>query len=443
MDTIMLVLSVAALCLSGCTLLIALRLLRMQKTQGASDASAKLRQEIIGELRASRQETGQSVTQTVASLGQVLTENASRATETQDKRLADLREHMARSLEALQTSTVAAITQLDSRQQATLGQHEQRLEAMRQTVESRLRSIQQDNNQKLDEMRATVDEKLQKTLQDRIGQSFSLVSQRLEEVYKGLGEMQALAVGVGDLKRVLSNVKTRGILGELQLGAILEQILSPDQYETNVATRPGAREVVEYAVRLPGDGERPIFLPIDAKYPGDTYEKLILAYETGRQDEVDTAATALERVIKQMARDIHDKYIEPPYTTDFGILFLPVEGLYAEAVRRGLVETLQREYKVNLAGPTTMAALLNSLQMGFRTLAIQKRSGQVWEVLGAVKTEFSRFSDVLKQTQTRLDQARGELDKLVGTRTRQIERKLRDVVSLDETQTRALLNDVE
>ncbi len=440
---LVLALSIVSVCLSLCTMFILIRTLRAQKNRPEDNALQNMRKELSDELRASRQETGQSVSQSVGSLGSTLNEGLSRTADAQDRRLVELREHLSRSQELLQKTVGDGIGQLDTRQQTALDRHEQKLEALRQTMESRLRSIQQDNNQKLDEMRATVNEKLQKTLEERIGQSFSLVSARLEEVYKGLGEMQALAVGVGDLKRVLSNVKTRGMLGELQLGAILEEILSPEQFETNIATRPGSREVVEYAVKLPGDGETPVYLPIDAKFPGDTYEKLMLAYETGKPEEVETAAAALERVIKQMARDIRDKYIDPPYTTDFGILFLPVEGLYAEVVRRGLVETLQRDYRVNLAGPTTMAALLNSLQMGFRTLAIQKRSSQVWEVLGAVKTEFGRFSEVLQQTQTRLEQARGELDKLVGVRTRQIERKLRDVVSLDERQSKTLLDDGE
>ncbi|MBQ6685272.1 MAG: DNA recombination protein RmuC, partial [Firmicutes bacterium] len=252
-------------------------------------------------------------------------------------------------------------------------QNEQKLEYMRQTMENRLTKIQMDNEKSLDEIRATVDEKLQKTLEDRIGQSFQLVSDRLEQVYKGLGEMQTLANGVGDLKKVLSNVKTRGILGEIQLGAILEQILSPQQYDTDIATRPNSRDRVEFAVRLPGDGESPVYLPIDAKFPSDTYGKLAEAYELGDSALINETGKIFELKLKTFAKDIHEKYVEPPYTTDFAIMFLPVESIYAEAVRRGMVETLQREYKVNIAGPTTMAALLNSLQMGFQTLAIQKR----------------------------------------------------------------------
>ena len=251
--------------------------------------------------------------------------------------------------------------------------------------------------------------------------------------------MQNLAAGVGDLKKVLTNVKTRGILGEVQLGAILEQILAPDQYEENVRTKSTGSERVEFAVKLPGDGDGIVWLPIDAKFPGDTYSALVDAYETGDPAAVEAAAKNLERIIKLEARDIRDKYIEPPYTTDFAVMFLPFEGLCAEVVRRGLLEVLQRDYKVNIAGPTTMAALLNSLQMGFKTLAIQKHSSQVWDVLGAVKTEFDKFGTVLEATQARINQANAELDKLIGTRTRSIQRKLRGVTGLGDREAAQML----
>ena len=309
-------------------------------------------------------------------------------------------------------------------------ENEQKLENIRLSMEKKIGELTKDNNRQLEEMRKTVDEKLQKTLDDRITQSFKLVNDRLEQVYKGLGEMQNLAAGVGDLKKVLSNVKTRGILGEVQLGAILEQILSPEQYAENVITRSTGADRVEFAVKLPGEDERTVWLPIDAKFPADSYSRLVDAYETGDAAVIEEAAKNLERVIKSEAKDIHTKYIEPPYTTDFGIMFLPFEGLYAEVVRRGLLDVLQREYKVNIAGPTTMAALLNSLQMGFKTLAIQKHSSEVWEVLGAVKTEFANFSSVLGSARKRLRMADEELEKLIGTRTRAIERKLRGVESL-------------
>lgn len=316
---------------------------------------------------------------------------------------------------------------LEKRMENLSNSNEVRLDKIRETVETRLEYLQSDNNKKLDQMRVIVDEKLQKTIDDKMTRSFALVNERLEQVYKGLGEMQTLAVGVGDLKKVLSNVKTRGILGEIQLGAILKEILSPEQYEENVVTKKSSRNPVEFAVKLPNDNNSAVYLPIDSKFPADTYQALLNAQDNGNKDEIATAVKALITRIKSEAKDIHEKYIEPPNTTEFAIMFLPCEGLYAEAVNRGLVELLQREYKVNIAGPSTMAALLNSLQMGFKTLAVQKRSAEVWNVLSSVKTEFDKFEDVLTMTQQRLNQANSELDKLVGVRTRQIKRKLSDV----------------
>lgn len=285
----------------------------------------------------------------------------------------------------------------------------------------------------LEKMRITVDEKLQNTLEKRLGESFKMVNDRLEQVYKGLGEMQNLATGVGDLKKVLSNVKTRGVLGEIQLERILEQFLAPDQYDKNVITKKGSRETVEFAIKLPGKDEYNdiVYLPLDAKFPLDIYNKLVDAYEEGNQNNIDTLSKELEKFIKKSAKDIRDKYIDPPNTTEFGILFLPTEGLYAEIIKRQqLIEDLQRDYKINITGPTTLVALLNSLQMGFKTLAIEKHSSEVWRVLGAVKTEFAKFETVLNATQNKLNQASSELDKLVGTRTRQINRKLQSVEQL-------------
>lgn len=327
-----------------------------------------------------------------------------------------------------------SLNQLEERLKTFSLENEQKLENIRRSVESRLNYIQEDNNRKLEEMRKTVDERLQQSIEEKMNRSFSLVSERLEQVYKGLGEMQKLANGVGDLKKVLTNVKTRGTLGEYQLSAILSEILSPEQYEENVATKKGSRNMVEFAVKLPSDDDKFIYLPIDSKFPGDTYSALRDAIDEGDKVKIDLAAKALIATIKSEAKDIHDKYIDPPYTTEFAIMFLPFEGLYSEVVNRGLVEILQRDYKVNIAGPSTMAALLNSLQMGFKTLAVQKRSAEVWEILGAVKQEFDKFGDVLAATQQRLDQANKELDKLVGVRTRQIQRKLKDV----QTPTREL-----
>lgn len=324
--------------------------------------------------------------------------------------------------------------QLEQRLHSFSSGNAQSLENIRRSVDEKLESIRRENLRQLDEMRQTVDEKLQKTLEEKMNKSFSLVNERLEQVYKGLGEMQTLAVGVGDLKKVLSNVKTRGILGEIQLGAILSEILSKEQYEENIATKKGSKNVVEFAVKLPADGAGTVYLPIDSKFPGDTYSALREAVESGDRQRIESAKKALVQRIKGEAKDIHDKYIDPPNTTEFAIMFLPFEGLYSEVVNMGLVEVLQREYKVNIAGPSTMAALLNSLQMGFKTLAVQKRSAEVWKILGGVKTEFDKFNDVLVMTQQRLEQANKELDKLVGVRTRQIQRQLKDVesVSLSE-----------
>ena len=310
-------------------------------------------------------------------------------------------------------------------------ENEQKLENIRVSMERGLDDIREDNNKQLAEMRMTVDQRLQKTLEEKMNQSFSLVSQRLEQVYKGLGEMQNLAVGVGDLKKVLSNVKTRGIVGEIQLGSILEEILTPDQYDTNVATKHGSRDVVEFAVKLPARDDGFIYLPIDSKFPGDSYAALRDAYDSGSKEAVDAATKTLLNTIRREAKDIRDKYIDPPNTTEFAVMFLPFEGLYSEVVNRGMVELLQRDYKVNIAGPSTMAALLNSIQMGFKTLAVQKRSAEVWKLLGSVKKEFETFNGVLVATQTKLDQANKELDKLVGVRSRQISRKLSAVESND------------
>ena len=301
--------------------------------------------------------------------------------------------------------------------------------------------MREENGRQLELMRRTVHEKLDETLETRLTRSFSLVNERLEQVYRGLGEMQSMARNVGDLKKILSNVKTRGILGEMQLGSILEQILAPEQYETNVATRPGSRERVEFAIRLPGSGDGEVLLPIDAKFPGDAYQNLLDAYDRGDRAEILEKRKVLMNRILSEAKDIATKYIAPPYTTDFAVLFLPFEGLYSEAVQAGMVELLQRRYKVMIAGPTTTAALLNSLQMGFRTLAIEKRSSEVWQLLGAVRTEFDTFEEVLENTQRKLNQANNELDKLVGVRTRQIRRKLQKVTALESEEAKKMLED--
>ena len=390
-----------------------------------------------GEFSAVRQENMNNISR----LGEMLSSAQKQSGELQDKSINELAAQLTARQETLQKTVSDIAAGVDTRLKSSALQNEQKLDNIRTTMENRLSSIQEDNNKKLEQMRQTVDEKLQKTLEDRISQSFKLVSEQLKQVYEGLGEMQTLAAGVGDLKKVLSNVKTRGILGEVQLSAILEQILLPEQYETNVATVPGSAERVEFAVLLPGDENNKVYLPIDAKFPADGYSRLADAYDNGNPEEITNAYKELERTIKGFAKSIHDKYISPPYTTDFGILFLPFEGLYAEVVRHGLIESLQRDYKINIAGPTTMAALLNSLQMGFKTLAIQQRSGEVWKVLGAVKTEFDKFGGVLQSAQSRIEQVNNDLDQLIGVRTRKIQLKLRSVDALTQTQTQETLDE--
>ena len=311
-------------------------------------------------------------------------------------------------------------------------QTDQKLEFLRRGMESALTSIRRENAVQISEIKETVDKRLQDSLDKKLTDSFAQVSDRLQQVYKGLGEMQSLALSVGDLKRILSNVKTRGVLGEVQLGAILQDMLSPEQYERNVAVRKGSQANVEFAVKLPGGDNGPVWLPIDSKFPLDCYDKLISASDKGDREGYEQALRELKDRLKRFAKDIRDKYICPPESTDFAIMFLPSEGLYAEAVRAGMAETLQREYKVSIAGPTTMGALLSSLQMGFDTLAIQKRSNEVWRVLSAVKNEFDSFAAVLDSTQKRLAQANDELDKLVGVRTRKIQNTLKSIGRLSE-----------
>lgn len=393
------------LCTSALIISIIGVILILKKNYGNAQAdpdeiASIVRNEIGGQMSTQRQELSTQIQSTVKNMGDMISANQT------DK-----------------------MSQLEERIKTFSLENEQKLENIRHSVEKRLEYLQNDNNRQLEKMRETVDEKLQKTLEEKMNKSFSLVNERLEQVYKGLGEMQNLAVGVGDLKKVLSNVKTRGILGEIQLKSILSEILSPEQYQENIATKKGSKNVVEFAIKLPADDDSVVYLPIDSKFPGDTYANLRDAIEKGDKDEIDASVKVLVATIKSEAKDIHDKYIDPPNTTEFAIMFLPFEGLYSEVVNRGLVEVLQRDYKVNIAGPSTMAALLNSLQMGFKTLAVQKRSAEVWEVLGGVKQEFDKFNDVLIQTQQRIDQANKELDKLVGVRTRQIQRKLKNIQS--------------
>ena len=353
--------------------------------------------------------------------------------------MATNREETGRSLRDFNESLLNRVAE-------STAQNIQKLDKIDETVDLHLKTLQEDNNRKLEQIRATVDEKLHDTLERRLGESFKLVSERLEMVHKGLGEMQTLASGVGDLKKVLTNIKTRGTFGEIQLHSLLEQILSPDQYQSNVATKRDSATRVEFAIRLPGRGEtenHPVWLPIDAKFPQEDYLRLLEAQEAGNANLVEEVSKKLERIIKDMAKNIRDKYLDPPYTTDFGIMFLPTEGLYAEILRRtGLFELLQREFKVVITGPTTLAALLNSLQMGFRTLVIEKRSSEVWTLLGVVKTEFSTFGAILDRTQKKLQEASHTIEK-AATRSRAIEKKLKNIQEIPLGDTQKLLEDVE
>lgn len=368
-----------------------------------------LPRELREEMYRSRQETIGMVQSSVKNMGDMLSQAPRESMELQSRRLSELNKQFAR-------------TSMDI---------EQRLENIRISMEKKVSNMTEENNRQLAEMRNTVDEKLQKTLEERIGRSFRQVSESLQQVTRGLGEMQNLAAGVGDLKKVLSNVKTRGIVGEIQLGAILQQILSPEQYEENIAVKGGS-ERVEYAVKFPGEGDRPVYLPIDSKFPGDAYLNLQDAYDTGDRQLIKIATDNLRNAVIKAAKDIRSKYIQPPQTTEFAILFLPFEGLYAEVLRLGIVESLQRDYRINIAGPTTMAAMLNSFQMGFKSIALQRRSGEVWDTLAKVRTEFEKFGNVLVKTQTKMEQAQKDLETLVGVRTRGIQRALKNVSVLGE-----------
>ncbi|KRE96585.1 recombinase RmuC [Frateuria sp. Soil773] len=368
-------------------------------------------------------------------------------TERTDNGLQALAQRLAEDARKSRAETTLALNHFGEQQQqrfaALSAEHEKRMAEVRATLEAKLGAIQQDNAAKLEQMRATVDEKLQSTLETRLGQSFQLVSERLEAVQRGLGEMQNLATGVGDLKRVLTNVKKRGIFGEVQLGALLEDMLTADQYDANVATVPGSNERVEFAIRMPGqdEGER-VYLPIDAKFPVEDYQRLLDAQDGADAEAAAVAGRALEARVREEARRIAGKYVAPPHTTDFAVLFLPTEGLYAEVIRRpGLFEGLQRDHRVTVAGPTTLSALLNSLQMGFRTLAIAKRSSEVWKILGAVKSEFGKFGLVLEKAERQLNTVSKSISD-AGRKTRTIEKKLRGVESLPGDQARELLGDV-
>jgi len=402
----------------------------------------ELRQEVQDASRAARQEASANM----ATFQQTLVQHSAEATRTQNARLDAFGTQLAAMQKGLAdtlSSQLGSLSEANARRLAELNETSAtRLREMRSTLETQLAQLQSSNTTKLEEMRVTVDEKLQSTLQARLGESFKQVADRLEQVHKGLGEMQTLAQGVGDLKHLLTNVKTRGIFGEAQLAALLEQVFVPDQYAAQIATRPGSKNLVDFAIKLPGkaaDGA-PLWLPIDAKFPNEDYARLLDAQ--GRADPVDAdaAAKALEQRIRLEAKSITEKYVEPPHTTDFAILFLPTEGLYAEVLRRpGLMEALQRDYRVTLAGPTTLLAMLSSLQMGFRTLALEKRSSEVWQVLGAVKTEFGKFGDVLAKVKSQTQTVLNTLDS-ADTRSRAMQRALKTVEALPDGAAQALLS---
>ena len=407
--------------------LVALQSVMLESTQRIE---RELRLEINESARSSRQE----LTQYLATFQQTLLQQGAEATRTQNTQI----DAFGQQLGALQKSLSDTLNQ----QLASLSEaNARRMAEVRQTLEAQLTQLQASNATKLDEMRATVDEKLQTTLNARLGESFKQVSDQLEQVYKGLGEMQTLAAGVGDLKHLLTNVKTRGMFGEAQLASLLEQVFVPDQYAAQIATRPGSKNVVDFAIRLPGksDNGEPLWLPIDAKFPNEDYERLLDAQQRADAPAAELAAKALEVRIRLEAKSIAEKYVEPPYTTDFAILFLPTEGLYAEVLRRpGLMEGLQRDHRITLAGPTTLLAMLSSLRMGFRTLALEKRSSEVWQVLGAVKTEFSKFGDVLAKVKSQTETVLNTLSS-AETRSRAMSRALRQVEALPDAQSQALL----
>ncbi|MBQ6792259.1 MAG: DNA recombination protein RmuC [Butyricimonas sp.] len=395
-------------------------------------------------VRSCKNNTVQEVSRSISNLEKVIRDESRYNRENDENRSRKDREELASTLNHFRTEhreTLKNITtQTNSAIQAFQKSFAESMELFNRLqrekfgeLSLRQQELLQNTEKKLEEMRATVDEKLQKTLHERIGQSFELVSKQLENVQKGLGEMQTLAQDVGGLKRVLSNVKIRGTIGEVQLSMLLEQILAPDQYDTNVKTKPGSDKLVEFAVKLPGraEGDESVYLPIDAKFPKDVYEQLLDAYESGDLQRVETTSRILEQTIRSMAKDIRDKYLAPPHTTDFGIMFLPFESIYGEVTRRAaLLEQLQQEYHVIVTGPTTLAAILNSLQMGFRTLAIQKRSSEVWRILGGVKAEFEKFGGLLEKAQKNLQTANNQLEEVMGKRTRAIQRQLRSVEAL-------------
>lgn len=437
---ILLVLSLFSFIVSS-VMLILLLIKRAQASEGSLEkvysAVSEVEKRLCIKLDSSMSESARDLIELRATLGESISTRMDSLTKLMEQSSDALNDGLTYKQENMNRSVGEKLDGLNAQLLAENTKAEQRFKSFEascteqlRSIEAALKSMRETNETQLDSIRGVVNEKLQQTLNERLGESFKRVEERLTEVYKGLGEMQALASGVGDLKKVLSNVKTRGTLGEIQLGAILDEVLAPEQFERNFDAGKGGNERVEFAIKLPNDGASPVYLPIDSKFPADIYIKLCDSYDSGDPDAIESSRKALRDSVLRFGRDIHDKYINPPRTTNFAIMFLPTEGLYAEAVRMGLIEQLQAKYRINLAGPSTMAALLNSLQMGFRTLAIQKRSSEVWDILARIKKEFKTFDDVLASTKKALDKANADLDKLVGVRTKQILRALNKVEEL-------------
>jgi DNA recombination protein RmuC len=433
-DTLLIVL--LFLVLAAVVLLLVLLLRKSDQSPALQAGFDRLDARLTAELSASRQENSQGLQATrteVTGLFGLLSDQLLKSLKDSQDQTAQLSKTLGENVKYLNETVRQRIDDLTRQNEEFRKEMETKLKEMRETLEMKVGQMQQSNETKLDEMRKTVDEKLQKTLDERLSESFKQVSDRLEQVHKGLGEMQTLAQDVGGLKKVLSNVKTRGVLGEIQLSSILETILAPEQYVANVKTKPGSNDHVEFAICLPGKDEdgKPILLPVDAKFPMESYTRLVDAFELADVVALELARKALESDIRKSAKDISEKYISPPHTTDFGILFLPTESLFAEVMRNTtLVENLQRQNRIVICGPTTLAAFLNSLQMGFRTLAIEKRSSEVWKILAMVRKEFNSFGDVLDKAQDKIKKAGEDIEKLVGTRTRAIQRSLRGVEEL-------------
>ena len=406
---------------------------KMAKKSG-TEALDVLKKELAESERLQRKELTETVQGSVGTLGTLVSQNQQTAAAAQDKKIEELDRHLRENQAAFSESVAAFNRQSEERFKTFASENEQKLDAVRSATEKQLTYIREENAKKLDEMRVLVDEKLQKTLNERVSESFKAVNDNLQKVYTGLGDMQTLAAGVGDLKKVLSNVKTRGTLGEIQLGAILKEILAPDQYTENYS--PDSKAVVEFAVKIPNMNDSVTFLPIDSKFPGNVYESYRDAVENGAKEQVEATYAELLKSLKKCAKDIRQKYVQPPLTTDFAVMFLPFEGLYSTAVESGLVSELQKEFRVNIAGPSTLSAMLNSLQLCLRSYAINKRSAEVWEVLNSVKKEFETFSTALEKTQQHIQQAHADIDTLVSTRTNKMKKQLDRVESIEEISAR-------